>query len=78
MSLPDEEGTESNFLWASFALTFYSPRPLCKLMRNDTVIKLLEALRREAEEQHLRHHLSSHEYVEILEHVAAVEELFAE
>ncbi len=47
-------------------------------MRNDIVIKLLEALRREAEQQQLRRDLNSHEYVQILEHVAAVEELFAE
>jgi len=78
VSLPDQEGTERDFHWASFTLAFYSPRLIFGSMRNDTVIKLLEALRREAEEQHLRRDLSSHEYVQILEHAAAVEELFAE
>jgi len=73
VSLPDQEGTERDFHWASFTLAFYSPRLIFGSMRNDTVIKLLEA-----EEQHLRRDLSSHEYVQILEHAAAVEELFAE
>ena len=78
MSLPDEEGTERDFSWASFTLASCSPPLISKSMRNDTVIKLLEALRREAEQQQLRRDLNSHEYVQILERVAAVEELFAE
>lgn len=47
-------------------------------MRNDTVIKLLEGLRREAEEQAVKQLLTADEYGSILEHVAAIEEIFAD
>lgn len=78
MSLPDEEGTERNALGASFTLAFCPPRPLSESMRNYSIIQHLEALRIEAERQCREGQLTADEYTAILEHLAAVEEFFAE